>query len=282
MENCPPKKRIGIVGVPPLAIIRQLEMAGDTVFDLDEPQVKEDIELASSYLPRVYCAILRTVVVNALSLKPDLIYIDVGPGKCDCALHTATILTDILPETTIIQTRNQDRTDFGTPLCTAPMPLVEKISAITRSVQSARSHQELPACPPSAGFWGVPPRDFSLLSLFPDSTHVFGWTRCMENKTPDNRAMEELINPEIPTVFFAQSFCAKTALARHLANRHPHGLYVDCDVTAGNSTKAKIQAFLELAAEQKGAGRRRPSDFCLLSGALCALSTLSSLLPPVV
>jgi hypothetical protein len=57
---------------------------------------------------------------------------------------------------------------------------------------------------------------------------------------------------------------------------------VDCDVTAGNSTKAKIQAFLELAAEQKGAGRRRPSDFCLLSGALCALSTLSSLLPPVV
>jgi hypothetical protein len=282
MKNGPPKKRIGIVGVPPLAIIQQLEMAGDAIFDLDEPHVKQDIELASSYLPRVFCAILRTVVINALSLKPDLIYIDVGPGKCDCALHTATILTDILPETTIIQTRNQDRSDFGTPLCTTQMPLLDKISAITRSVQSVKPHQKRPACLPTAGFWGVPPRDFSLLSLFPDTTHVFGWTRCMENKTPDNQAMEELINPDIPMVFFAQSFCAKTALARHLANRHPHGLYVDCDVTAGNSTKAKIQAFLELAAEQKTESRRRQSDFCLLSWALLTFCFLHSYLPSVL
>jgi len=276
------KKRIGIVGMPPLAIIKKIEADGDTIFDLDEPQIKKDIELASSYLPRVFCAILRTVVINAISLKPDLIYIDVGPGKCDCALHTATILADILPETTIIPTRNQDSADFGTPLCATRMPLIDKISAITRSVQSARPHQDLPACTPTAGFWGVPPRDFSLLGLFPNTTHVFGWTRCMENKTPDNKAMEELINPDIPMVFFAQSFCAKTALARHLANRHPHGLYVDCDVTAGNSTKAKIQAFLELAAEQKTAGRRRQSDFCLLSGLLCTLWTLHSFLPPVL
>lgn len=247
MNTPSPKKRTGIVGVPPLAIIEQLEAEGDTIFDLDEPIVKRDIELASSYLPRVFCAILRTVVINGLSLKPDRIYIDVGPGKCDCALHTATILKDILPETDVITTRNQDRTDFGTPLCTARMPLLDKISAITRSVQSAGSHRDLPACTPTAGFWGVPPRDFSLLSLFPDTTHVYGWSRCMENKTPDNQRLEKLFNPDIPTVFFAQSFCAKTALARHLAGRHPHGLYVDCDVTAGNSTKAKIQAFLELS-----------------------------------
>jgi hypothetical protein len=247
MSTCPHKKRTGIVGIPPLAIIEQLEAEGDTIFDLDEPIVKRDIELASSYLPRVFCAILRTVVINAISLKPDRIYIDVGPGKCDCALHTATILSDILPETNVITTRNQDRTDFGTPLCTARMPLLDKISAITRSVQSAKPHQDLPVCIPTAGFWGVPPRDFSLLSLFPDTTHVYGWSHCMENKTPDHQKLEELYNPDIPTVFFAQSFCAKTALARHLANRHPHGLYVDCDVTAGNSTKAKIQAFLELS-----------------------------------
>jgi len=264
-----PKKRIGIVGVPPLAVIREIEATSDTIYDLDEPLVKRDIELASSYLPRVYCAILRTVVVNAISLKPDLIYIDVGPGKCDCALHTATILADILPETTIIHTRNQDRTDFGAPLCTTRMPLIDKLSAITRSVQSTKPHQDLPVCTPTAGFWGVPPRDFSLLTLFPDTTHVFGWTRCMENKTPDNREMEELINPDIPMVFFAQSFCAKTALARHLANRHPHGLYVDCDVTAGNSTKAKIQAFLELAGSQKTEVRRQKPDFCLLSAMFC-------------
>jgi hypothetical protein len=252
-------KRIGIVGVPPLAVIRQLEDEGSTIFDLDEPIVKRDIELASSYLPRVFCAILRTVVINAISLQPDVIYIDVGPGKCDCALHTATILADILPETTVVPTRNQDRTDFGTPLCAARMPLLDKISAITRSVQSARPYQNLPACVPTAGFWGVPPRDFSLLSLFPETTHVFGWSRCMENKTPDHQQLEEFYNPDIPTIFFAQSFCAKTALARHLARKHPHGLYVDCDVTAGNSAKAKIQAFLELSAPGAEFQSRKPA-----------------------
>ncbi|MBE0583237.1 MAG: hypothetical protein IH612_05675, partial [Desulfofustis sp.] len=113
---------------------------------------------------------------------------------------------------------------------------------------------ELPPCPPTAGFWGVPPRDFSLLSLFPETTHVYGWSRCMENKTPDNIELEEHFNPEIPTIFFAQSFCAKTALARHLAGRHPHALYVDCDVSAGSSVKAKIQAFLELSGVFDAAG----------------------------
>jgi hypothetical protein len=268
LQKTETQKRVGIIGIPPLAIIKELEANGDTVFDLDEPLVKRDIELASSFLPRVFCAILRTAVVNALSLKLDSIYIDVGPGKCDCALHTATILADILSETTVIETRNQDRKNFGTPLCTARMPLLDKLSAITRSVQSAKPYTNLPPCIPTAGFWGVPPRDFSLLSLFPETTHVYGWTRCMENKTPDNQQMEELINPDIPTVFFAQSFCAKTALARHLANRHPHGLYVDCDVTAGNSAKAKIQAFLELSTPQEPKAGTQNPDLCLLSSGL--------------
>ena len=235
----------GIIGIPPLEIIREIE--GHTVYDLDEPLVTQDIETASPFLPRVYCAILRTAVVNSLNLKPDAIYIDVGPGKCDCAMHTATILESILPESKIIRTINQDKENFGTPVCTSRMPLLDKMSAITTSVRSSKPHTKLPSCPPTAGFWGVPPRDFSFLSLFPDTTHIYGWTRCMENKTPDNRKLEEFVNPDIPTVFFSQSFCAKTALARHLANRHPRGLYLDCDVTAGSSVKAKIQAFLELS-----------------------------------
>ncbi len=241
------QKSIGIVGIPPLDIIQNLESENYTIYDLDEPIVKQDIEIASPFLPRVYCAILRTVIVNSLSLKPQIIYIDVGPGKCDCALHTATILEDILPETTIHRTKNQDRKDYGTPLCTTRMDVFDKMSAITLSVQSSKPHQDRETCQPSAGFWGVPPRDFSLLKLFPETTHVYGWARCMENKTPDNKELEEYYNHEVPTVFFAQSFCAKTALARHLANKHPHALYLDCDVTAGSSAKAKIQAFLELS-----------------------------------
>ncbi|MCA1765372.1 MAG: hypothetical protein LC633_03840, partial [Desulfobulbaceae bacterium] len=78
-------------------------------------------------------------------------------------------------------------------------------------------------------------------------THLYGWTRCMENKTPADSVLEARFNPEIPTVFFAQSFCAKTALARLLAKKHPHALYLDIDVNTGSSAKAKIQAFLELS-----------------------------------
>lgn len=241
------KQIFGIVGVPPLTIMEELAANESTIIDLDEPQGSIDLEGSSPFLPRVYCGILRTVIANSLAVKPDVIYIDTGAGKCDCAIHTATVLEDILPQTTIIRTKNQDSNDFGIPLCKARMNLLDKMSAITSAVQLIVPDREIVPCRPTAGFWGVPPRDFSLLSLFPDTTHIYGWTRCMENKTPDNIDLEHHYNPNIPTVFFAQSFCAKTALARHLANQHPHGLYLDCDVTAGNSAKAKIQAFLELS-----------------------------------
>jgi hypothetical protein len=241
------KQRVGIVGVPPHAVMAMLADPDFEIFDLDEPQGKIDIETASPFLPRVYCGILRTVIANSLAVRPASIYIDTGAGKCDCAVHTAIVLEDILPECTIIRTRNADTQDFGTPLCRTSMPLAQKMATITASVQNPDAYQTLPACLPTAGFWGVPPRDFTLLNYFPDTTHIYGWARCMENKTPDNMALEIHFNADIPTVFFAQSFCAKTALARHLASKHPHGLYLDCDVTAGNSVKAKIQAFLELS-----------------------------------
>jgi len=237
----------GIVGVPPLEIMVKLASDKSRVVDLDEPQGRIDLEAASPFLPRVYCGILRTVIANSLAVRPDVIYIDTGAGKCDCAVHTATVLEDILPDCKIIRTKNQDSKDFGIPLCRARMNLIEKMSAITSGIQCVTSDQKIVSCEPTAGFWGVPPRDFSLLNLFPDTTHIYGWARCMENKTPDNIELEHHYNPEIPTVFFAQSFCAKTALARHLAGKHPHGLYLDCDVTAGSSAKAKIQAFLELS-----------------------------------
>ena len=242
------KQRAGIVGVPPLSVMEHLTNPDFEIFDLDEPQGKINIETASPFLPRVYCGILRTVIANSLALQPDSIYIDIGSGKCDCAVHTATVLEDILPNCRIVRTKNADSTDFGTPLCKTRMNLLDKMAAITASVQAPRPYRDnIQPCSPTAGFWGVPPRDFSLLQFFPDTTHIYGWTRCMENKTPDNLDLEMHFNPDIPTVFFAQSFCAKTALASHLTSKHPYGLYLDCDVTAGSSAKAKIQAFLELS-----------------------------------
>ncbi|HEB69589.1 MAG TPA: hypothetical protein ENI88_08210 [Desulfobulbus sp.] len=242
------KEKVGIVGIPPLEIIKQLHHSKAEIIDLDEPQVRASLELTAAHLPRVYCAILRTVVLNAIHLELDRIYIDVGPGKCDCALHVATILKDML-SIPVIPTRNQDMDGMGFPLCRSRMPLPDKMLAITgnvRSIHRADEHK-YPPCTPTAGFWGVPPRDFNLLALFPDTTHIYGWTRCMENKTPADLNLESQINPEVPTVFFAQAFCAKTALARHLADRHPRGLYLDCDVTAGSSARAKIEAFFELS-----------------------------------
>ena len=242
-----PRERIGIVGVPPLSVIQEIEERKGLIIDLDEPQIKKSIESASLYLPRVYCAILRTVVLNALHIELDLIYIDTGPGKCDCALHVATILKDIL-DIPVIQTRNTDSCAYGFPLCRSEMDLPEKMAHITGSVQSSATYDSsLKPCIPTAGFWGVPPRDFSILSLFPTTTHVYGWSRCMENKTPADLELEMSYNTIIPTVFFAQSFCAKTALAAHLASRHPRALFVDVDVTGGSSARAKIEAFLELS-----------------------------------
>jgi len=239
------QRTVGIVGVPPRAVMAELVASGARIVDLDEPLVRASLDDAAPFLPRVYCAILRTVVVNALHLEPDLVIIDVGPGKCDSALHVATILEQDLG-LAVRRTRNQDREGTGYPLCRSRMDLVEKMQAITRSVRDPNPGPEHAPCRPTAGFWGVPPRDFSLLALFPETTHVYGWSRCMENKTPADLALESHVNPEIPTVFFAQSFCAKTALARYLAKRHPRGLYLDCDAGATSSVRAKIEAFLEL------------------------------------
>jgi len=147
----------------------------------------------------------------------------------------------------VIRTENQDRERLGNPACFSGLSLLEKFQRITAGVKSPDPADDPPPCQPTAGFWGVPPRDFSILALFPPTTHIYGWTRCMENKTPADQALEAYFNPSIPTVFFAQSFCAKTALARHLAGKHPRALCLDIDITAGASAKAKIQAFLELS-----------------------------------
>ena len=238
--------RIGIVGVPPLSVIAEINQRGDTIVDLDEPQIPVSLDVTTPFIPQVYCAILRTVVLNCMHLALDQVVIDVGPGKCDCALHVSEILADTLP-IPVLRTRNEDTHPFGNPLCTAQLPLMEKVTRITKGVQSAAPYTPMEPCQATCAFWGVPPRDFSLLAPFPDTTHVFGWTRCMENKTPADLELEKLFDPALPTVFFAQSFCAKSALAKHLAQKHPRALAIDCDVTPGSSTRAKIEAFLELS-----------------------------------
>ncbi|MFH7320441.1 hypothetical protein ACHHRT_07470 [Desulfurivibrio sp. D14AmB] len=242
-------KHVGIVGVPPRALIARLNEAGVRISDLDALLVEADFGRTAALLPQVYCGILRTVVLNALHLAAtlDAIIIDIGPGKCDGARYTAEILRQAVA-VPVFTCQNLDQSRLGNPICRSNLPLLEKLQRITAGVLAAEPGRDTPpSCPPSAGFWGVPPRDFSLLELFPADTHVYGWSRCMENKTPADHLLEIHCRPEIPTVFFAQSFCPKTALARYLADRHPQALYLDADLHCGGSAKAKIQAFLELS-----------------------------------
>lgn len=246
LDRCRPR-RVGIVGQPPRALIGELNARACEILDLDAMLIQADMESTVTILPRVYCAILRTVVLNAMHLELEAIIIDTGPGKCDSALYVATILQEKLT-IPVLTTVNLDDEPCGHPYCRAELDLTEKFLAITEGVKSARpGPNPPPPCRPTAGFWGVPPRDFSILAHFPATTHVYGWSRCLENKTPAHLTLEMHHNQDIPTVFFAQSFCAKTALARHLAARHPRALYLDIDVHTTSSAKAKIQAFLELS-----------------------------------
>lgn len=237
--------RVGIAGVPSQQVLDAYISKGSDVIDLDMPlDGVEYFDAVEDYSPRIYCATLRTVFVNALTLKPQIIIADVGEGKCDGMRFIAEALQELLPDTKIITTRNMSAPPQGNPISVSNLPLREKMNRIVNSV-IMDVDKNLRPCNPTAGFWGVPPRDFSILDLFPDTTYVYGWARCMENKAPDNMEIEMYVDPDIPTVFFAQSFCQKTMLARYLAHKY-NGLFVDADTQLDDSTRAKVIAFLTL------------------------------------
>lgn len=237
--------KVGIAGVPSQEILDTYIGDGSDVMDLDMPQDGvEYFDAIEDFSPRIYCATLRTVFVNALTLKPRVIIADVGEGKCDGMRFIAEALRDLVPNTEIITTRNMNAPPQGNPISVSELPLREKMNRIVGSIVKDVDRDVRP-CKPGAGFWGVPPRDFSILDLFPDTTHVYGWARCMENKAPDSMEIELQGSSEVPTVFFAQSFCQKSMLARYLAYKY-NGLFVDVDVQMDDSVRTKVMAFLTL------------------------------------
>ncbi len=237
--------KVGIVGVPSQQILDVYIGDGSGVIDLDMPlDGVEYFDIIEDISPKIYCATLRTVFVNALTLKPQVIIADVGEGKCDGMRFIAEVLRDLLPDTEIITTRNTGAPPQGNPISVSGLPLREKMSRIVNSIIK-HVDRDVQPCKPTAGFWGVPPRDFSILDLFPDTTHVYGWARCMENKAPDNMKIELQVDARVPTVFFAQSFCQKSMLAKYLSHKY-NGMFVDMDAQLDDSVRAKIIAFLTL------------------------------------
>ena len=130
-------------------------------------------------------------------------------------------------------------------ICTSNFPLYDKVSRITANIINRESEKGLIQVKPLFGFWGVPPNDLDILKLFPDDTHVYGWIRCVEAGVPADLDLEMYVDEDVPTVFYAQAFCAKSQLAKYLADKY-NGLYIDIDDYASNSIKAKVEAFLRL------------------------------------
>ena len=208
----------------------------------------------TNILPESYCKIIKNIVDNTYFIKPDLILAPIGKDKCDSGWFVSKILSEngFNVETTIFEDTEQKN---EIKICRSNLPLVKKITTITKNIVNFDKNIYEHACVPkdnnsknplfTPGFWGVPPNDLEILKLFPDTTHVYGWTRCVEAGCPANLDLEMYVNPNVPTVFYAQAFCSKTQLAKYLADKY-NGLYVDIDDYASNSIKAKIEAFLKL------------------------------------
>ncbi len=234
--------KIGIVGVPPQEILDKYK--GNDFIDLDTLFDFTDNSKAEIYLPKIYCSTIKSIVANALTIKLDLIIFDNGYSKCDNGRFVSEILKREL-NVPIITTQNNATRRHPQPICESGLALRKKFDLIVDSVVKDVDKSKLKRAEPDYGFWGVPPNDFSILDLFPEKTHVFGWARCMEAKVPADLELEMLVREDLPTVFYAQAFCSKNSLARYLAKKH-NGLYVEVDDVLDNSVKRKIEAYLLL------------------------------------
>lgn len=194
-------------------------------------------------LPDSYCKIVKNIINNTVKLNPEKIIAPIGKDKCDSGWFAAKLLKDLgynVEESIYENLENP----YPIEICTSSMPLYDKFVTITDNIVE-RKEIITTQCQPKFGFWGVPPNDLELLKLFPDETHVYGWTRCVEAGAPADIDLEMYVDDDVPTVFYAQAFCAKSQLAKYLADKY-NGLYIDIDDYANNSIKAKIEAFLRL------------------------------------
>ena len=243
MNEMPKKVKIGFWGYPNQNLVRELKAKYDEIewIDLDIDFNAPDRHI----LPDSYCKIIKNIINNALQMQAELelIVAPIGKDKCDSGWFAAQLLKDM--GFVVIECCNSN-VDKKRPLriSTSNLPLYDKFDIIMNNVIDEKE-LDAPQCSPKFGFWGVPPNDMEILRLFPDETHVYGWTRCVESGTPADIEEEMLVDPDVPTVFYAQAFCSKCQLAKYLADKY-NGLYIDIDDYANNSIKAKIEAFLRL------------------------------------
>ena len=247
-------KTIGFWGYPNPQVINETKLKYPNAEWIDL-----DIDFSyprTNLIPDAYCKIIGNIIDNAMFLKPDLIIAPIGKDKCDSGWFASKILAE--KGFNVIQTVFEKlEPKRKVNICTSNLPLIKKVTTITDSIINPEllnkdyTQTTIPDNNTSSnplftpGFWGVPPNDLELLKLFPDTTRIYGWTRCVEAGVPADIDLEMFVDENVPTVFYAQAFCAKSQLAKYLADKY-NGLYIDIDDYASNSIKAKVEAFLRL------------------------------------
>ena len=233
--------KIGFWGYPDPTVTEEIkkEFPNAEWIDLDIDFGYDDKKI----LPESYCKIIKNIVNNSLTIKPTKIIAPIGKDKCDSGWFAAQVLRDL--GLNVIETKYEQTTDKKELIISkSNLPLYDKVNTIMNNIINPIKYN-LPEVKPKFGFWGVPPNDLEILRLFPDETHVYGWTRCVEAGTPADIELEMYVDEDVPTVFYAQAFCSKAQLAKYLADKY-NGLYIDIDDYANNSIQAKIEAFLRL------------------------------------
>jgi len=239
--------RIGFWGYPDPIIVEDINKKYSNAewidLDIDFGYPKTNL------LPDAYCKIIRNIIDNTFYLKPNLIIAPIGKDKCDSGWFTSKILEkEGFRVITSIYENTEQKRDIK--ICKSNLPLYDKVQLVTSGIIKPHIFEEKYEIidiksKQIAGFWGVPPNDLNVLKLFPNTTQVYGWIRCVEAGTPADIDLEMYIDENVPTVFYSQAFCSKSQLAKYLADKY-NGLYIDIDDYASNSVKAKIEAFLRL------------------------------------
>ncbi len=239
---------IGFFGFPRRSVLagaRKAYGGGLELVDLDVDAGAPD----SGILQPTTCRIIGNIVDNAVNLRErlEVVVAAVGEGKCDRGRHAALILREMGFE--VIESRFPPEEFENRPLVysVSEGPLGRRVNRIMDTVvDPSKPEEDSKPCRPTHGFWGVPPHDFSLLDIFPPTTHIYGWTRCVEAGRPGDMELESFAQPGVPTVFFTQTFCAKQDMARYLAGKHG-GLYIDCHRGVNDSILSKVEAFIKLS-----------------------------------
>lgn len=242
---------LGFYGFPPRTTLAAVSAAhpGLAWFDLD---VYHEARFAR-VVPQAYCHIIRNCIDNALALGPCLktVVTAIGAEKCDAGRFASRLLAELL-SCPVVETTNEQNTTRTTPLlCEARGPLRQRVVRIMDSIVEPLGAEECTAAEQAqvqatCGFWGTPPHPIEVLDLFPETTAIYGWTRCVELARPADLDLELYVPADLPIVFFSQGFCHKALIARTLAERH-RGMHVDVHDTLGAATTAKIEAFIRLS-----------------------------------